>query len=104
MMNSVRVRYSSKLNLILSLLVAFSLLLTACGQEPAASPTATTAPDAGQPTTAPEGDATTPTAAESGEGAAPTNTAAAGQSGGQTGAAGEGIMTISVAQQATWVR
>jgi len=91
-MNSDHVSLRSKLRLLLPLFAVFSLVLSACGGE---TPTATTAPTGGTAATA-----TTAT----GGGAATGATATTGQSGQATGAAGKGVMTISVAQQATWVR
>jgi peptide/nickel transport system substrate-binding protein len=83
-MNSKRVRLPAKASLLLPLLVVCSLVLSACGGETV--PTATTAPAAATTAPAPaEATATT-------GGAAPAP------------AAGKGIMTISVAQQATWIR
>ncbi len=84
-MNSNHVRSHAKLQLFLPLLVIMSLMLSACGGTTDA--TATTAPAAATTAPAPAGDATATTGA-----AAPIP------------AAGAGIMTISVAQQATWIR
>jgi peptide/nickel transport system substrate-binding protein len=70
----------------MSLFVVLSLLVTACGGE--------------NPTTAPAPAADTPTAG----GGATTDATATTGSAAPVPAAGAGIMTISVAQQATWIR
>lgn len=85
MMNLIRVRFLSKVQLLLPLCIVLSLLLSACDVGGAAS-TATAVP--APPTTAPV----------AGEPTATSGTAA------PVPPAGAGIMTISVAQQATWVR
>ena len=85
-MNWIRVRYLSKLQLVVPLLIVLSLVLVAC--DSGAAPTAT--PIAALPTATVATDTTSPTATTAGE---PTKAAT-----------GNGVMTISVAQQATWVR
>ncbi|MGA7729823.1 MAG: ABC transporter substrate-binding protein [Chloroflexia bacterium] len=84
---NMRVIKRSKLQLVLPLLVAFSLILSACGD---VAPTATPVTAAPTATTMTEAAATATT-----ETAAPTEPARA---------ADAGIMTISVAQQSTWIR
>ncbi len=84
-MNLNRVRLLAKLPLLMSLFVVLSLLVTACGGE--------------NPTTAPAPAADTPTA-----GGATTDATATTGAAAPIPAAGAGIMTISVAQQATWIR
>lgn len=85
-MNLIRVRYLSKLRLMLPMMVLLSLILSACdtGGSPTATPIAA-------PPTATTGTTTAPTEA-------PVATTGTSDSG------GSGVMTISVAQQATWVR
>ena len=92
-MNLLHPKRNAKLQLLLPLFVVLSLVLTSCGPATAqptptavvAEPTATTATSEGgtEPTatTAAEAEATKPIAP-----------------------AGKGIMTISVAQQSTWIR
>ncbi|MEO8288699.1 MAG: ABC transporter substrate-binding protein [Chloroflexota bacterium] len=93
-MNLISARFRSRLQVLLPLLVVISLLLTACG-ESAATPTAVA-------TTAPEVAATATTAEVIPN---PTDTTTAPAEATKPAAsAGTGIMTISVAQQATWVR
>jgi peptide/nickel transport system substrate-binding protein len=91
-MNMIRVKNKSRFGLLLPLLVVLSLVLSACDITPAQStPTAVTT----QPT------ATTATSTD-----APTATTGTGSAEATkpVGEAGKGIMTISVAQQSTWIR
>jgi peptide/nickel transport system substrate-binding protein len=98
-MNSNRVSFRSKLRLLVPLFAICSLLLSACGGEAPA----TTAPAAA--TTAPEAATATTAPAAGGGTEATATTAPAGQGGQTAGApATSGVMTISVAQQATWIR
>jgi peptide/nickel transport system substrate-binding protein len=98
-MNSNRVSFRSKLRLLVPLFAICSLLLSACGGEAPA----TTAPAAA--TTAPEAATATSAPAAGGGTEATATTAPAGQGGQTAGApATSGVMTISVAQQATWIR
>src|SRR6478672_2211893 len=94
-MNLSQVISRSKLQLVLPMLVVGSMLLSACG---GADSTSTPVP-----------------AATATKAAAPAATATTATTGGATAtsapvadtpvpAAGKGIMTISVAQQSTWVR
>jgi len=98
-MNLNRVSFRSKLRLLVPLFAICSLLLSACGGEAPA----TTAPAAA--TTAPEAATATTAPAAGGGTAATATTGQSGQSGQSAGApATSGVMTISVAQQATWIR
>ena len=103
-MNSNRVSFRSKLRLLVPLFAICSLLLSACGGEAPA----TTAPAAATATTAPAAGSTEATATPApaaGSTEATATTAPASQGGQTAGApATSGVMTISVAQQATWIR
>lgn len=88
-MNLIRVRNKSKLQLLLPLFVVLSLILTACGPE-AAAPTAippTAIPPAATATSAPSEATQAPSEATK-----------------PVAQAGKGILTVSVQQQATWIR
>lgn len=91
-MNMTQVRYRSKLQLLLPLFVVLSLILSACDTGPTAAPTpvAPAATATGEP-------AATEAVAEP---TATTEAAATEPAGGDDA----GIMTISVAQQSTWIR
>lgn len=98
-MNLIRVRFRSRLQLLLPLCVGAVMVLNACGGE------------ASTPTTIPAAATVVQAAATDTTGmAAPTDTTGTGATASTpaTGAtmppAGNGIMTVSVAQQATWVR
>src|SRR5690348_324402 len=87
-MNKIRAKFG-KLQLLLPMCVVLSLVLTACDVGGAAQPTA--APAA-------------PTATTGAAAPAATDTPAAAAPAATVGPAAAGIMTISVAQQATWIR
>jgi peptide/nickel transport system substrate-binding protein len=80
-------RINRRASLLLPLLVVLSLVLAACGPE-----TATPTPVATATTAAPAADQPTATTGTTEEATKP------------AGEAGEGILTVSVQQQATWIR
>ena len=95
-MNMIRVRYHSKAHVLLLLLVVLSLILTACDSGAQATPTSVPAAPTATTAAAPPADAPTATT-----GATDAPTATTGTS---MTPSTKGIMTISVAQQATWIR
>ena len=80
-------RINRRASLLLPLLVVLSLVLAACGPEPA-----TPTPVATATTAAPAAEQPTATVGTTEEATKP------------AGEAGEGLLTVSVQQQATWIR
>lgn len=83
---------------LFSLLSILALVLAACGGTPSA-PTAPVAQESSAPSAATSAEPSTPAAS-----AAPASEAAASEGAAPIGEADDGIMTVSVQQQPTWVR
>ncbi|MBV9789172.1 MAG: ABC transporter substrate-binding protein, partial [Chloroflexi bacterium] len=101
-MNSVRVKRRPTLQLIFPLLVVLSLILAACGTPAATTPSAS-APASAEPSAAASPAASEAASPAASEAASPAASEAASPSG-AAAPAGNGIMTVSVQQQPTWVR